>query len=171
MSKIQTYAEKLKHPKWQKKRLEILERDGFRCQWCSSKEKTLHVHHKTYGKGKQPWDYPEGNFLTLCEECHVSIEEKKNEILMKMGMKWLYGDVSTFIDISLEQNSGISMAMESMMSMTRCREGFIMAIEGKDDPAACEALGFMRLNALDIIRALSASLQKAEELYHNLETA
>ena len=31
------YSEKLKDPRWQKKRLEILERDNFRCQYCGDK--------------------------------------------------------------------------------------------------------------------------------------
>jgi len=31
-----TYAEQLKSPKWQKKRLNIMERDQFRCQDCGS---------------------------------------------------------------------------------------------------------------------------------------
>ena len=38
-----TYLEKLKDPRWQKKRLEILERDGWKCMACGEKEKTLRV--------------------------------------------------------------------------------------------------------------------------------
>ena len=69
-----TYAEKLKDPRWQKKRLEIMQRDEFTCQFCKEKEKTLHVHHKSYIYGKEPWDYNDNNFITLCYECH-SMEE------------------------------------------------------------------------------------------------
>ena len=67
-----TYAEKLKHPEWQKKRLKILERDQFTCQLCDSKDKTLHVHHKFYISGRNPWEYTDGMFMTLCHECHES---------------------------------------------------------------------------------------------------
>lgn len=42
------YIEKLRDPRWQKKRLQILERDGFACQSCYDTETTLHVHHCTY---------------------------------------------------------------------------------------------------------------------------
>jgi len=34
---MSTYAEKLKHPLWQRKRLEILNRDGFKCAQCVEK--------------------------------------------------------------------------------------------------------------------------------------
>lgn len=88
-----TYAEKLKDPRWQKLRLEVLNRDNFTCISCYNKEKTLHVHHLTYEWGKDPWDYPEFNFLTLCEDCHSEIEEGRKErdstmmYHLKMGLK------------------------------------------------------------------------------------
>jgi len=64
------YAEKLKDPKWQKKRLEILKRDDWQCQNCGDKEETLHVHHKDYLPGKDPWDIPSEFLITLCAPCH-----------------------------------------------------------------------------------------------------
>lgn len=64
------YAEKLKDPRWQKKRLEILERDGWACQGCYGTEGTLHVHHRRYLPNRDPWDYPNNLLVTLCEECH-----------------------------------------------------------------------------------------------------
>lgn len=65
-----TYSEQLKHPNWQRKRLSILERDGWKCVTCQADEKTLHVHHKTYIKGRSAWDYEDENFESLCEDCH-----------------------------------------------------------------------------------------------------
>lgn len=65
-----TYSEKLKDPRWQKKRLQILERDKFQCQDCGHKGKTLHVHHKYYIFKKDPWEYPDDLLITLCEDCH-----------------------------------------------------------------------------------------------------
>lgn len=67
------YSEKLKSPKWQKKRLEIMNRDGFQCQMCFDTEETLTVHHKYYTKGKQPWQYDNECLITLCEDCHESV--------------------------------------------------------------------------------------------------
>lgn len=65
-----TYSEKLKDPKWQKKRLEVMQRDEFRCVRCNDDSKTLNVHHQYYIKGRDPWDYPEMLLITLCEDCH-----------------------------------------------------------------------------------------------------
>jgi hypothetical protein len=68
-----TYKDKLKSPKWQKRRLEIMERDGFQCQMCFDREETLTVHHKEYLKGLEPWEYEDKYLITLCEDCHESI--------------------------------------------------------------------------------------------------
>jgi len=64
------YAEKLKDPRWQKKRLEILERDKWMCRGCCETQKTLHVHHIFYVHGLEPWDVPSGLLITLCSDCH-----------------------------------------------------------------------------------------------------
>lgn len=69
------YSEKLKNPKWQKKRLEILERDKFMCQDCWNDESTLHVHHIAY-TGNNPWETPNELLITLCEGCHNWETEK-----------------------------------------------------------------------------------------------
>jgi hypothetical protein len=73
MKKFIPYSEQLKDPRWQKKRLEIMQRDNFQCQICGNKTKTLNVHHFQYGKNKKPWEYENDNLITLCEECHESI--------------------------------------------------------------------------------------------------
>jgi len=71
-----TYSEKLKHPKWQKKRLEIMNRDKFQCQLCEDRDTTLNVHHKEYIDGADPWEYPSDLLITLCEDCHKKISNK-----------------------------------------------------------------------------------------------
>jgi 5-methylcytosine-specific restriction endonuclease McrA len=64
------YSEKLKDPRWQKKRLEIFERDGWKCTGCGSTKKTLHVHHLFYFKDREPWEINSGFLITLCDDCH-----------------------------------------------------------------------------------------------------
>jgi len=54
-----TYSEKLKDPRWQRKRLEVMQRDDFTCRNCGAKDKTLHIHHVRYLKGFEPWEYKE----------------------------------------------------------------------------------------------------------------
>lgn len=63
------YSEKLKHPKWQKKRLEILNRDNFTCVLCGDTETELHVHHLKY-TGNNPENAPNEDLETLCKDCH-----------------------------------------------------------------------------------------------------
>lgn len=72
------YTELLKNPQWQKKRLKILERDGFKCAKCGCDDKSLHIHHLYYKKGIMPWEYPDDALVTLCERCHKEAH-KNNE--------------------------------------------------------------------------------------------
>lgn len=72
-----TYAEKLKDPRWQKMRLQVLEHDEWTCQWCANKEKTLNVHHFVYAKSGNPWDVDMADLTTLCEDCHYINHSKK----------------------------------------------------------------------------------------------
>jgi hypothetical protein len=73
-----TYSEKLKDPRWQKKRLEILNRDEWACANCGNNTKTLHVHHRYYITGNEPWEYDSDVLVTLCEECHEAEEMAKD---------------------------------------------------------------------------------------------
>lgn len=63
-----SYSEKLKDPRWQKKRLEILNRDNFTCLLCSDTETELHINHLQYSG--EPWDAPNDCLETLCKDCH-----------------------------------------------------------------------------------------------------
>lgn len=63
-----TYSEKLKDPRWQRKRLEIMQRDGFACRDCKASHNSLNVHHCRYAKN--PWEVEDLFLLTLCESCH-----------------------------------------------------------------------------------------------------
>ena len=78
------YYEKLKDPRWQKKRLKILERDKWTCQRCNDDENTLHVHHKVYVAGAEPWDYKDEYLVTLCEDCHEHEKEAMNDYIFAL---------------------------------------------------------------------------------------
>lgn len=73
-----TYSEQLKHPNWQRKRLEMLSEADFTCQSCFSKEQTLHVHHKQYFKGRKAWEYSNDELAVLCEVCHEGEHESSD---------------------------------------------------------------------------------------------
>ncbi len=74
---MSNYTDKLKDPRWQKKRLEILERDKWTCQYCYDDFSTLVVHHKIYIPDKEPWDYPDNLLITLCEDCHNKEKDER----------------------------------------------------------------------------------------------
>lgn len=75
-----TYFQKLKDPRWQKKRLEILQRDDFKCKNCNADDKELHVHHNYYTYGLELWEYDDECYDTLCYDCHYKITEITKEI-------------------------------------------------------------------------------------------
>lgn len=64
------YSIKLRNPKWQRRKSEIMLRDNFKCQICGDMENTLNVHHIRYVKGREPWEYDDNELITLCEKCH-----------------------------------------------------------------------------------------------------
>jgi len=95
--------EQLARPEWQKKRLEILNRDEFKCQSCESKEKTLHVHHKIYLKGRMAWEYEDDNFETLCKDCHTETEQCKESLKLT---------IKDFSDFDIAELTGFAKAMK-----------------------------------------------------------
>lgn len=69
------YAQKYRDPRWQKKRLEVMQRDGFKCLFCGAADKTLNVHHCYYIGRRDPWDYESASLFTLCEKCHGEVSD------------------------------------------------------------------------------------------------
>lgn len=124
------YAQYLRTHEWYSKRMEILDRDNFRCKNCggyetknvktkiltengtvekkyidwvdteaiiwtdiNGKERSsklhkpqgkpdksynLQVHHKNYIINKLPWEYDNGDLVTLCNHCHLEIHENED---------------------------------------------------------------------------------------------
>lgn len=110
-----TYSEKLKHPFWQKKRLEVMQRDGWRCRKCGAAEKTLNVHHLKY-IGANPWDTPDDSLMTLCEDCHDESHSPEKPKTFYMAGKiyhtcWRHSIVRDLRDASLDERSLDSMIM------------------------------------------------------------
>lgn len=80
-----SYSEKLRDPRWQKKRLAIMNRDGFACRDCKSSTNTLNVHHCHYQRG-EPWGIADVFLLTLCEECHVTRGDLESEAKRSLAL-------------------------------------------------------------------------------------
>jgi hypothetical protein len=103
MKRESEYSKSLRDPRWQKIRLEVLQRDDFTCRACFNNEETLHVHHCFYTRDARPWDYPLGSLVTLCASCHETesgaFYEGKNylsDCISRHGA--LYGDFITLGD-------------------------------------------------------------------------
>ncbi len=69
------YWKLLQSPKWQKKRLEKLNESNWECENCGAKNIQLHVHHKQYFKGLDPWEYQNKQLEVLCDFCHKEMHE------------------------------------------------------------------------------------------------
>lgn len=133
-----TYGELLKNPNWQRKRLEMLEAAGWSCKVCAATEKTLHVHHKQYIKGRKPWEYENSELEVLCEDCH-SLEhvEKKAfaDLLMAewndmTGEKIAMGFLAGFL---LPMNANLAEKAMQMRHLPFFDVGFAAAALGPRD--------------------------------------
>lgn len=103
---MSTYSEKLLDPRWQKKRLQIFERDNFTCQKCRDNENTLHIHHLAYIKDTEPWDYPDDYLLAVCKNCHES----------NFPIVLLHSFVFRLYKHSLRYNSDITVTFDNLLS-------------------------------------------------------
>jgi hypothetical protein len=70
------YQETLRDPRWQRKRLKIMERDNWACAICGATDQPLNVHHLEYSG--EPWEIADSQLITVCEDDHKDIEEMVN---------------------------------------------------------------------------------------------
>lgn len=75
------YSNHWKDPRWQKFRLKILEKDGFKCTQCGDDKSPLNAHHLYYISKRKPWEYPYSSVLTFCDDCHDENHEDPTQIL------------------------------------------------------------------------------------------
>jgi hypothetical protein len=97
---MRRYVELLKDPRWQKKRLKILERDNWKCVHCEGENVTLHIHHLHYSHNTDPWEYEDVSLVTLCEACHQAERECKSIVEDELlSLLALGGFLSENIDV------------------------------------------------------------------------
>lgn len=82
------YSEKLKDPQWIRFREELIwarrqSRPDYGRDVCDDCGQdtigTLHVHHKRYIKGREPWQYDYDDLRLLCESCHDLIHDAEDD--------------------------------------------------------------------------------------------
>jgi len=98
-----TYEEQLNHPFWQRKRLEIFQRDDFTCLDCGNKDRQLHVHHGYYERRKtkmMAWEYDNDTMHTLCDECHNKMENIKTAIYKEIAKFPVIAHPSVYFELA-----------------------------------------------------------------------
>lgn len=84
-------------PRWQKRRLEIMQNAEFRCEICDDETSTLHVHHVVYKKGAAPWEYSGSELQCLCEDCHEQAEESRYKLLTELATYATFLSLDSFV--------------------------------------------------------------------------
>ena len=152
MKKEDKYSKSLRDPRWQKKRLEIMQRDDFTCQYCGAKDKPLNVHHIGYEKGKKPWEYAHRKMITLCEDCHR--HEHKSEDNIKSFIDFFRKDGVLMPEIE-------AILCSSMIRMIGCGD---FDLAHKSMPKEASALEWNKLNLHDLCKRLSEWHKKVDTM-------
>lgn len=89
---------------------------------------TLHVHHKAYLKGKEPWDYADEFLIVVCEECHERITENTEIRAIALAQHDPFMELAT--SISIKYSAGdpdIDDFVVALANMARLRPGLFRA--------------------------------------------
>ena len=70
-------------PNWDKIRHLVYKRDGYRCRACSKTNCKLNAHHIILLRVSK--SNSSRNLITLCDECHIEVEQKGLKILKSGG--------------------------------------------------------------------------------------
>lgn len=90
---FKTYKEKLRDPRWQQKRLDVLNRDEWTCQLCGDKKTELHIHHFCYDvETRDPWNVDDSALITYCKSCHAYVESIDDGFSVHKVFKTVVGD-------------------------------------------------------------------------------
>ena len=159
-----TYAEKLRDPRWQKKRLEILDRDGFACRSCGRKDQELHVHHLRYTPKLSPWDYDNSLLITLCKQDHAAITELKERIGQRLngGADWVWGNLCDYAENLPEHWPRLACAIQYLIEEPAIVD-IAMEVGGMIEERSCSSFqnGVRRaLEAPDQMRTFLQSCQQ-----------
>jgi len=111
---MSSYAEKLKDPRWRKRRCEIIELKGNACTdcGCSGESEPLQVHHLHYLRGHEPWEYADDYLIPVCDSCHYNRQtieaEAKEEIALAFGQSNIWGIYSLMKALRYRRGIGSS---------------------------------------------------------------
>ena len=80
-----SYKQQLLDSRWKKRREQVLEHKGRKCEICGA-TKNLHIHHKRYLYGKYAWEYKMKDLMVLCGGCHekmhgIDLDKRMDELI------------------------------------------------------------------------------------------
>ncbi len=90
---FRTYDAYIKSRLWWNIRQLVLERDGRCCQVCGTPSKT--IHHIDYTKTVMLGQGDQHQLITLCEPCHVFVEQDKNLLQKRYLLNKLFTENSS----------------------------------------------------------------------------
>jgi hypothetical protein len=158
------YWQLLKSPQWQQKRLEKLSLAGWECQNCGSKDKELHVHHKQYFKGRNPWEYENDQLEVLCDKCHTVQHESLQcikEIISLSDANEIYNLLVGYSDVDVikrttqngfdnfcpeQQVCGVVARLMQFVPLKKYKKIAEFLIENSSDHLKDDAENFFRQN-------------------------
>ena len=81
------YSDKLRDPRWQQRRLRVLDTHRWACEDCGGTKEQLEVHHCYYLRGNEPWEHGDNLLMCLCAHCHQrrqNLEEMAKQSLSEI---------------------------------------------------------------------------------------
>lgn len=139
------YRDQLKSPEWKQFSRRMREEKGGFCHACKMAHKVMHVHHKAYEKGREPWAYKSHEVTLLCEDCHKMMHELLNDF-----RRFVFGNLTpmTFrmlnaaLAVGVTHNDAVRFmdSLAEFASSTRNVENFARAWKVEKPPVDLEAL-------------------------------
>lgn len=148
--KKEEYHQLLKDGRWQRRRLEIMQRDNFKCRDCGTAD-NLNVHHIRYIAGHKPWEYDDGDLITLCGTCHKKRHEEIDDKhyncarCQHFHQQYLFGGVDRDIfeyDGCCKEFGGIGCKFNEAITCKSC--AFQSGCDAGDEDIACDKFAFKR---------------------------
>jgi uncharacterized Zn finger protein (UPF0148 family) len=122
-------------PRWQRLRLQCMQRDQWVCVACGDDKSTLHVHHKRYCGNI--WDSPIADLQTLCGSCHMSLGQHP-----KAGIWYArVGEIAKEMRTARTWNDEISADVVAM-AIEHCPSCGHLFFDTTDDAMFCNSCGW-----------------------------
>lgn len=166
MSAKKAYAEKLRDPRWQRKRLKILERDEWRCSHCHDDQSSLQVHHKKYHG--DPWEASNDDLETLCEHCHAFVSCKGDMLSASryLGPEGLCAAILLSHDERVRREASINLNRMSDISATPAFPPMIDdALSWRHNEADLDAGLYDIVGKTHLVKHLRALLDSYDNFY------